>query len=80
MSKTETKPIKVAIVDDHEAIRLGFAGACLEYGYELIAHAPSVDELIQKLKKKFWNLVLGGENKMQSNIKSQCNLQICLTT
>lgn len=52
MSKTGTKPIKVAIVDDHEAIRLGFAGACLEYGYELVAHAPTVDELLAKLKKK----------------------------
>ena len=52
MSKSATKPIKVAIVDDHEAIRLGFAGACLEYGYQLVAHAPTVDELIPKLKKK----------------------------
>lgn len=52
MSKTATKPIKVAIVDDHEAIRLGFAGACLEYGYQLVAHAPTVDELISKLKKQ----------------------------
>ena len=52
MSKTATKPIKVAIVDDHEAIRLGFAGACLEYGYQLVAHAPTVDELIPKLNKK----------------------------
>ena len=47
-----SKEITVAIVDDHEAIRLGFAGACQEYGYQLLASAPTVAELIAKLKKK----------------------------
>jgi DNA-binding NarL/FixJ family response regulator len=46
------KEITVAIVDDHEAIRLGFAGACSEYGYQLLASAPTVPELLAKLKKK----------------------------
>jgi hypothetical protein len=36
MSKANN-PITVAIVDDHEAIRLGFAGACEKHGYQLIA-------------------------------------------
>ncbi len=49
---TSNKQISVAIVDDHEAIRLGFAGACLEYGYKLLAHAPSVADLKSKLKSK----------------------------
>ncbi len=47
-----SKEITVAIVDDHEAIRLGFAGACQEYGYQLLASAPTVSELLAKLKKK----------------------------
>jgi len=47
-----SKEITVAIVDDHEAIRLGFAGACQEYGYQLLAQAPTVPELLSKLKKK----------------------------
>jgi len=47
-----SKEIAVAIVDDHEAIRLGFAGACQEYGYQLVAQAPTVAELLSKLKKK----------------------------
>jgi len=47
-----SKEIAVAIVDDHEAIRLGFAGACQEYGYQLLAQAPTVAELLSKLKKK----------------------------
>ncbi len=46
------KPIKVAIVDDHEAIRLGFAGACQDYGYKLLGSAPTVSELLGKLKSK----------------------------
>lgn len=52
MSPTKNKPITVAIVDDHEAIRLGFAGACLEYGYQQLGSAPSVAELLAKLKTK----------------------------
>jgi DNA-binding NarL/FixJ family response regulator len=46
------KPIKVAIVDDHEAIRLGFSGACQEYGYQLVGSASNVPELLAKLKSK----------------------------
>lgn len=41
--------VSVAIVDDHDAIRLGFRAACEEYGFELLASAPSVDALIQTL-------------------------------
>ncbi len=47
-----SKEITVAIVDDHEAIRLGFAGACQEYGYQLLASAATVEELQGKLTKK----------------------------
>lgn len=38
--------VKVAIVDDHDAIRLGFRGACAEFGFNLVASAASVDELL----------------------------------
>lgn len=41
--------VSVAIVDDHDAIRLGFRAACEEYGFDLLASAPSVDALIQTL-------------------------------
>ena len=44
--------ISVAIVDDHEAVRYGFAGACQEYGYELVAGASTVPELLEKISKK----------------------------
>lgn len=38
--------ITVAIVDDHEAIRLGFEGACTKRGFELLASASSVSDLL----------------------------------
>lgn len=39
--------VTVAIVDDHDAIRLGFRAACDEYNFELLASAASVDNLMQ---------------------------------
>jgi len=44
------KPITVAIVDDHEAIRLGFSGACQNYGFKLVAQAATVAELLTQFK------------------------------
>lgn len=50
--------ITVAIVDDHEAIRLGFAGACQQRGLELVGSAPTVNELIPQLLTKPQVIVL----------------------
>ena len=36
-------------MDDHEAVRYGFAGACKEYGIELLASAATVPELLKDL-------------------------------
>lgn len=44
-----TSPAQVCIVDDHDAIRLGFKGACQEYGLDLIGSAASVGDLIPVL-------------------------------
>ena len=41
--------VKVAIVDDHEAVRLGFAESCRARSLNLVASSPTVDELIQSL-------------------------------
>jgi len=38
--------VTVAIVDDHEAIRLGFAGACQQRGLDIVGSAATVEELI----------------------------------
>ncbi|MEN9872107.1 MAG: hypothetical protein RL450_42 [Actinomycetota bacterium] len=45
-------PVRVAIVDDHEAVRLGFAGACQEFNFELMGSAPTVPELLAQIEGK----------------------------
>jgi two-component system uhpT operon response regulator UhpA len=42
--------VTVAIVDDHEAIRLGFAGACQQRGLDIVGSAPTVEELISSVE------------------------------
>ena len=44
--------ITVAIVDDHEAIRLGFAGACQQRGLDIVGSAATVEELISNVELK----------------------------
>jgi DNA-binding NarL/FixJ family response regulator len=42
---TTTAPVRVAIVDDHESVRLGIRAACQEAGFEVVAATASVSEL-----------------------------------
>lgn len=42
------KPICVAIVDDHDAIRFAFKAACDDFGFEFCGSAGSVSELLAK--------------------------------
>ncbi|MDG2497323.1 MAG: response regulator transcription factor [Aquiluna sp.] len=42
--------VKVAIVDDHEAIRLGFAEMCKQEGLELVGSAGTVNDLLIQLE------------------------------
>jgi DNA-binding NarL/FixJ family response regulator len=41
--------VRVAIVDDHESVRLGFAELCKREGFELVASAATVAELLPQL-------------------------------
>jgi two-component system, NarL family, uhpT operon response regulator UhpA len=50
--------VRVAIVDDHEAVRLGFAGSCEPYGFELVGSAPTVDELLDQIEGKDCEVVV----------------------
>jgi DNA-binding NarL/FixJ family response regulator len=43
--------VSVAIVDDHDAIRLGFKVSCEGFNFDLIAEAPSVETLLGKLEE-----------------------------
>lgn len=44
--------IRVAIVDDHEAIRLGFGNYCIQQNVELVGSAATVDELLEQIQGK----------------------------
>lgn len=50
--------VTVAIVDDHDAIRLGFKGACDGYNFELQASASAVSELLETLGDKVPQVVV----------------------
>jgi len=50
--------LTVAIVDDHEAVRYGFAGACREFHYILMASASNVMELMDQLNGKKVDVVV----------------------
>lgn len=50
--------ISVAIVDDHDAIRLGFRGACAKVGYQVLADARSVSELLENLAGQHCDVVV----------------------
>ncbi|MGA1835600.1 response regulator transcription factor [Herbiconiux sp. 11R-BC] len=43
--RSASAPVLVAIVDDHESVRLGIRAACLDAGYEVVAASASVSEL-----------------------------------
>lgn len=42
-------PVRVAVVDDHESVRLGLKAAFLDEGYDFVLAAPTVQELIEGL-------------------------------
>ncbi|MFM2023854.1 MAG: hypothetical protein RIR89_1246 [Actinomycetota bacterium] len=44
--------IRVAIVDDHEAIRLGFGNYCDKHNVDLVGSAATVDELLEQINGK----------------------------
>jgi len=41
--------VTVAIVDDHDAIRLGFKGACEGFNFQLLGNASTVSDLLDAL-------------------------------
>lgn len=68
-------PISVAIVDDHEAVRYGFAGACEEFGFNLVASAATVPELLEKIVRNrpdvvVMDLSLADGSLISENVKA----------
>jgi len=50
--------VRVAIVDDHESVRLGLAAACTEAGFEVVASSATVTELLPQLKDAACDVVV----------------------
>jgi DNA-binding NarL/FixJ family response regulator len=50
--------VRVAIVDDHEAVRLGFAGSCQKYDFDLVGSAATVDELLVQIADRDCEVVV----------------------
>jgi len=48
----------VAILDDHEAIRLGFSNYCESSGYELVGSAATVGELLDQIQGQDCSVVV----------------------
>jgi DNA-binding NarL/FixJ family response regulator len=71
---TEAASIRVAVVDDHESVRLGLKAAFLEDGYDFVIAAAGVDELIEGLAGRevdvtVLDLSLGDGSTVTENVK-----------
>jgi len=66
--------VSVAIVDDHDAIRLGFLVACKEFGFKLLGAEPTVSDLLDKLSSGepqvvVLDLSLADGSQVEDNVK-----------
>ena len=50
--------VRVAIVDDHEAVRLGFAGSCDKFNFDLVGSAGTVDDLLAHIEGRDCEVVV----------------------
>jgi len=72
---TETRQrVRVAVVDDHESVRLGLKAACIDAGYEFVLAAASAGELVEGLVGKECDVVvldlsLGDGSTVTENVK-----------
>jgi two-component system, NarL family, uhpT operon response regulator UhpA len=75
MTQTTDRPgVRVAVVDDHESVRLGLRAAFLDEGYDFLIAAPTVDDLIQELHGREVDVVvldlsLGDGSSVTDNVK-----------
>ena len=66
--------VRVAIVDDHESVRLGLRAACVNADYEVVETAATVSDLIDRLAGKQCDVVvldlsLGDGSSVTDNVK-----------
>ena len=70
----EARPARVAVVDDHESVRVGLKAAIVEAGHEFMLAASNVDELIAGLDGREVDVVvldlsLGDGSSVTDNVK-----------
>jgi two-component system, NarL family, uhpT operon response regulator UhpA len=70
----ETSGARVAIVDDHESVRLGLRAAFGDEGFDVVAVGANVDELLQNLEGRevavvVLDLSLGDGSSVTDNVK-----------
>jgi two-component system uhpT operon response regulator UhpA len=68
------KPVRVAIVDDHESVRLGIQAACQNEGFQVILTAAGVQEFVDNLAGREVDVVvldlsLGDGSTVTENVK-----------
>ncbi|WP_191283044.1 response regulator transcription factor [Pseudolysinimonas yzui] len=73
-SGSETASARVAIVDDHESVRLGLKAAFADEGFDVVTVAPTVDDLIASLAGAEVDVVvldlsLGDGSSVTENVK-----------
>lgn len=66
--------VSVAIVDDHDAIRLGFQVACKEFGFKILGVEATVSDLLDKLSSGepqvvVLDLSLADGSQVEDNVK-----------
>ena len=71
---TSAATVRVAVVDDHESVRLGLRSAFIEQGYQFLLAAPTVDGLVAGLDGQECDVVvldlsLGDGSSVTDNVK-----------
>ncbi|WP_425339191.1 response regulator [Microterricola viridarii] len=74
MLTTEQALVRVAIVDDHESVRLGITAACAAAGYDVVSTAATAQALIDGLDGRpidvvVLDLSLGDGSRVTDNVK-----------
>lgn len=73
-SEVGTTPVRVAVVDDHESVRLGLKAAFIDAGYDFVIAAPTVTDLVAGLDGREVDVVvldlsLGDGSTVTDNVK-----------
>lgn len=75
MVSTVNKQVRVAIVDDHESVRLGLHAAFTNAGFDVVSTSASVPELVESLHGREIDVVvldlsLGDGSSVTDNVKA----------